>query len=111
MKQISMFLALFCMALQGNAQFVLKGTVTDTGKNPLTGAHIVLKDTNYKTTADNQGNFSFTGIKKGKYLMQVTFVGFENVRRSLVITRDTELVFILNESAVVSDVVIVSAVR
>jgi len=111
MKQVIVLLAFVCISMQTQAQLTLKGTVTDSKNGPLTGAHVQLKDTYYQTVTDNLGNFVFSGIQKGKYELQVSFIGFETYHESIEIADDLTINPLLKESAVVTDAVIVSAVR
>jgi len=45
MKQVIALLASVCFTLQTYAQLSMKGTVTDSGHEPLIGAHVLLKNT------------------------------------------------------------------
>jgi iron complex outermembrane receptor protein len=111
MKQVFAILAIVCFSLQIDAQYSLKGTVTDSVNQPLAGAHVILISTFYQTTTDNHGNFIISNVKKGNYLMQVSFIGYETGQQSLQVSGDLTLSFVLKESAVVSDAIIISAVR
>jgi iron complex outermembrane recepter protein len=111
MKQVIVLLASVCISLQTHAQYSLKGTVTDGENGPLTGAHVQLKNTYYQTVTDNQGNFIFSGIQKGNYELQISFIGFETFHESIGISGDLKINTVLKESAVITDAVIVSAVR
>jgi iron complex outermembrane receptor protein len=111
MKQVMILLAFVCISWQTFAQYSLKGRVTDSGHEALAGAYIKLKDSYYQTITDNQGNFILSGIKKGDYELQISYIGYEILNYSVSIPGDLTLDFILKESAVVADAVIVSAVR
>ena len=38
------------------------------------------------TFSDSQGQFSFSGVKSGSYLLKVTFLGYEEIRKNLTMT-------------------------
>jgi iron complex outermembrane recepter protein len=111
MKQFILLLAYVCLSQLTYAQYFLKGTVTDSHHEPLAGAHVILKDTYYQTITDNQGKYTFSGIKKGNYDLQVSFVGYETHLESIDISSDLNLDLMLKESALVTEAVIISAVR
>ncbi len=111
MKQVMILLAFVCISRQTQAQYSLKGKVTDHERETLAGAYVMLKDTYYQTITDNQGNFVLTGIKKGNYELQISFIGFETLNYFISIASDMNLDLMLKESAVVADAVIVSALR
>ena len=111
MKQVCLLLALVGVSWQTHAQFSLKGTVTDTGNESLSGAHVIIKNTYYQTITDNNGKFNFTGVKPGTYLLQVSYVGYEVYADTITLQENADLIVSLHESAVVSDAVVISAVR
>ena len=111
MKQVIVALASVCISVQTYAQFTLKGKVTDNGNEPLTGAYVQLKNTFFQSVTDNQGNFAFSGIRSGNYELQVSFIGYEFLHQNLEISGNLDLDLKLRESPIVSDAVIISAVR
>jgi iron complex outermembrane receptor protein len=110
MKQVITMLASVCLSVQVLAQYSLQGTVTDVENEPLPGAHVLLQQTYLQTTTDSKGSFVFSGIK-GNYTLRVSYVGYETAELKLAITGNEVLTLVLKESAVISDAVIVSAVR
>ena len=44
---------------------------------PVIFANVVLMDTNYGTTTDENGFFTFAGIEAGEYTLQVSYIGLE----------------------------------
>ena len=111
MKQVSLLLALFCATLQISAQFSLQGTVTDGENKVLTGAYVIIKDSYYRTTTDNNGNFLFPSMKKGTYQLQISFVGFNTIFEQIELNDNKKITVMLTESPAISDAVIISAVR
>jgi iron complex outermembrane receptor protein len=111
MKQVCILLALVCISWHTYAQFSLRGTVTAQEHESLVGANVVLNNTYYQTTTDNNGKFVFAGLKPGTYEVQVTYVGYESQIDFIDIKGDSNLEILMQESAIVSDAVIISAVR
>jgi len=111
MKQVCILLALVCFSWQAYAQFSLKGTVKGHENESLIGAHVIINNTYYRTTTDNNGQFVFTGIKSGTYKVKVSYVGYASHADLIEIKGNTNLTIALQESAMVSDAAIISAVR
>lgn len=93
------------------AQFTISGTITDqASNNPLPGASIRLK--NFRSVSTNsQGRYEFSNIKPGNYTIQVSFIGYQPVERSITIDQNQTLHFSLSTSTILADEVIVRATR
>ena len=84
MKQyIKIIFALVCFASFSAISYAanITGTVVDQSKEPLTQASLRLlsaKDSTYLTgtVADENGNFKFTGVRSGKYIIHTSYVGY-----------------------------------
>ncbi|TGD78400.1 TonB-dependent receptor [Hymenobacter wooponensis] len=62
----------------------VRGRVTDAASgDALPGATVVFPDLRQATSADAEGNFQFANLPKGRFLMQVRFVGFTTVARTV----------------------------
>lgn len=55
-----------------------KGSVKDSQGEPITGASVIVKNTQRGTTTDLDGNFSLPNVKAGE-IIQVSFIGFKTV--------------------------------
>ena len=93
----------------------VKGTVLNSKGEPVPGASIALISADKGGTspsgvaADAGGHFTLTGIKPGKYQLQVSAVGFQNYTQSVTVTADqtTEVrVALKEESASLNEVVV-----
>lgn len=61
----------------------LNGRITDSKTNePLIGASIIVLGTNFGTTADINGNYSFK-VPSGSHKVQVSYVGYKPVRKDI----------------------------
>ncbi|TXD51569.1 MULTISPECIES: TonB-dependent receptor [unclassified Polaribacter] len=110
MKKISIFLFLFASILVNAQSFELSGKVIDKNKEPLPGASILVKELKKGTSADFEGNFSFT-LEKGIYTIEVSFIGYKTISEKITLSKDEEYVVQLNADETVLDEVLVSAVR
>ena len=88
MKQVIFLLACICLSMPIHAQFNLRGTVKSVNNEPLPGAYVLLKDTYYRTIADNEGRYEFPGIKSGSYVVMISYVGYEPQNIDVEIIRD-----------------------
>lgn len=88
MKKTLLLLAFIGFYLNSYSQNAsIKGNISD-GNSPLIGARIMLMnvaDTSSKKfsiSADN-GSFSFTNLKKGTYILRVSYLSYQNAMRRL----------------------------
>ncbi len=110
MKKISIFLFLFVSTLANAQSFTLSGKVVDENKNPLPGATILVKEGNKGTSTDFDGKFSVNFLK-GKYTIQVSFIGYKSVSKEISLTKNDAIEFVLSANSTVLEEVLVSAVR
>lgn len=111
MKRVLLTVTLASLLLDALAQLTLSGQITDERGTPLPGATIKLKDTRFGQSSDLEGAFQIVDIPKGRYVVQISFVGFETLSNSINISKDTEIDISLKESIIYGDEVIVYATR
>ena len=111
MKKISLFFALQLFAVITFAQLSLTGTVKDEKGEALSGANVSLGNTFRGTTAGSNGEFKFTNLKKGKYTVVVTFIGYHNFTKELVLENSETLTINLEPTRILTEEVLVSASR
>jgi hypothetical protein len=100
------------IAFAGNGK--LAGTVKDDAGKPVPGANVMVEGTRLGNNADMNGVFFVLNIPPGTYNVTVSAVGFERrIYRGVVISSDrtTDMNFMLRESAVQVEAVIVEAER
>lgn len=74
---------------------VVKGTITDNSGEPLPMATVRLLKANADSTfvaaesADNDGRFSISNIKKGRYILQSTYIGYNIDSRVIDVNSNT----------------------
>jgi iron complex outermembrane receptor protein len=111
MKKNIFFLFLFVSILANAQTFTLKGKVVDENNESLSGATVLVKETNKGTATDFDGKFSMD-LTKGEYTIQVSFIGYKtNIQGVTIVNQDVELNFFLTSDENVLEEVLVSAVR
>ena len=111
-RNILLFLLLVTSLVAGAQTLnTIKGTVTDLNKSPLTRASVHLVNTNFGTISDDQGNFTLSNVPKGKYLLQVTAIGYASQHQQITVPsgNDDALPVVMFESATQLDHVLVTA--
>ncbi|RPH33779.1 MAG: TonB-dependent receptor [Bacteroidales bacterium] len=108
MRKIILILAIVLVGTQAYSQTLIRGKVTDSDGQPLTGANVMLKGTYDGIGTDATGNYSFTTSERGKQIVIVSFIGFAIQEKEVELLGATiELSFSLKEeSNRIADVVI-----
>ncbi len=91
--------------------FSLSGKITDakTGEI-LPGASIFIYDLKKGTASKNDGTYILNDIPAGKYLVEVTYIGFAAVAQTIDIRQNIDVNFKLEQTAVEQEAVIVTGV-
>ena len=63
----------------------IRGKVTNEKNEPVVGASVILVGADKGTSAGTAGEFTLEAVKAGKYKIQVSAVGFENIERDIVV--------------------------
>jgi len=111
MKRIGLFIVFQLLAVMVFAQLSLTGVVKDEKGESLVGANIVLGNTFNGTTAGSKGEFKFSNLRKGKYTVVVTFIGYHNFSKDLILNNSENLEIILAPTSILTEEVLVSASR
>jgi len=85
--------------------------VTDINGNSLAGASITIEVTYMGTQAGTEGDYNFTGLKKGSYNIRFSFIGYQTLTREEEINTDVVLNVQLKTMEVITNDVIISATR
>lgn len=102
-------------AAQAQEEFKLSGTIIDQSVNtPLPGANVLLihaRDSNYRkgTTSDANGRFTIANLKRGRYRLQASFIGYSTLSKdSVFLFNDLDLgnLYIEPSSTELSDVTV-----
>lgn len=110
-KFIFAIFILLLSTLRMQAQNVLKGNVKDAEtKEKLAGATIYISELKTGTSTDTAGNYFIPNISKGKYLVEVKFLGYKNVITSIIIEGEVKLDFEISPSISELNEVVVTGV-
>lgn len=93
------------------SQFTISGKVSDSDNLRLVGANVILKGTHIGVVTDWNGQYSIPNLKQGKYLVEISYLGYEIEMREVQIDNDFNLDIILNQSALLAEEVIVIATK
>lgn len=109
------FLTVCCLLLTVNctfAQVSISGKITDTetGK-PLVSANVTLENTSRGTATNQQGIYSLKNLKKGSYVIKISYLGFTKISKAIDLQKDETFDFSLQKSTFEADEVVVSATR
>lgn len=81
LNRIFITLAALMLSAAGAFAYTIKGTVTDASGEPLSDATVRIlsaRDSSFVkgAPADVNGKFSFSGINRGKYIVEATYIGY-----------------------------------
>ncbi len=94
------------------AQFDLSGTVSEKNNNtPLSGATIRLKGKTAAVLSDEAGFYKLTNLKAGKYLVTVSFLGYQSQEQLINLRAGTQVDFKLSPLTFLANEVIISSTR
>ena len=92
MKILYSFLVLMFISVTTYAQVVIRGKVIDENGLPLTGATIRLTDLeNTGTISDIEGNYVLFNIPVGEHTMQISFVGYTMMEKTITAEKDMKI--------------------
>ncbi len=108
-------LSVFNTALYGQQQedtYILRGVVKEAGTEmPLTSVYIRLTGTEFFAISGLDGSFTLSRIPRGKYEINLTYLGFTAVTKDITVNQDQRLVFTMTQDSKVIGNVSVSGKR
>jgi len=110
MKKITIFLFLFVSVLTNAQKVTVSGKIVNKNQEILTGATVLVKETKQGISTGLDGSFTFK-LNKGTFTIQVSYIGFKTIEKSIFLDEDKVVNIILEEDDNVLDEVLVSAVR
>ncbi|MGB1391549.1 MAG: TonB-dependent receptor [Flavobacteriaceae bacterium] len=110
MKKIIIFLFLFVSVLTNAQKVTVSGKIVNKNQEVLTGATVLVKETNQGISTDLDGNFTFK-LNRGTFTIKVSFIGFKTIEKNVYLDKDKVVTIVLEEDDNVLDEVLVSAVR
>ncbi len=100
-KLLLLCMALLCPVLMVVAQekYTISGTIREAKSNEtLIGVTIAIQDLRTGTTTNEYGFYSIT-LPRGEYNLIVSYLGFQDISRTVSLTGDVKIDFNLNEAA------------
>ena len=58
---------------------------------PLLMAHVSIKNTDWSTQTNFNGNFEITGVNPGSYILEIQFLGYESVELPIEVKADQKI--------------------
>lgn len=114
MKFLSAILGCILLHLTVYAQdsYSISGTVTDAAGKRIQSATVFIAGSQKVTMSGADGAFSFKGISSGNYQLVVTMLGYESVKKTVVVNGKAETVDIsLGEKPIALQPVLIGAVK
>ena len=88
-----------CTTTYAQSQVKLSGVVKDNNGDPIFAATVAVKGAPIGTSTDNNGHYILS-VNKGKYILDVSMLGFESQEYEINLQKDSVINFILKEDAV-----------
>lgn len=111
MKKIYLtFICVFCL-IAANAQFVITGKVLDNKGLVLPGAAVELAGAGKGAVSNNLGFFEIGNVNHGQYLLKVSFIGYKPFEQQILVSKNTVVDVVLNESPFMAEEVLIQATR
>lgn len=114
MKKIYLLLVIlftiFSLPAEANPLAEFKGKVIDAStKEPLVGASVYISDLKATTTTNENGEFTFKNVPvKGKFLVEVRYIGYKTSSQQIDLAATTNVSFSLEASVIESAEVVIT---
>ncbi|MEM8937727.1 MAG: TonB-dependent receptor [Bacteroidota bacterium] len=99
MKTFLLTLLLVPLQFFGQNSFSISGTVKDDLGNPVPFANVVLDKDNKYAITDTLGNFEIKNVKRDRYEIQITSLGFATYVRTITVNKNVVINATLTENA------------
>jgi iron complex outermembrane receptor protein len=94
-----------------NVRASLSGKITAVQTNSsLQGASVYIPDLKTGTTADESGNYALRNLPAGRYLVEVSFVGFSSIVETIDLSAVTKKDFVLTPSLIENETITITGV-
>ena len=112
MKKFLIIAAAILMPFMASAQFSISGKVSEkVSGSALSGASLSLENSFFSARTDASGNYIFKNLKAGNYLLRVSYLGYETILRTIILSENSILDLELNPNSLLADEVLVRATR
>ncbi len=109
-RLIMLFICMNLISLSEYSQslFTLTGKISDEHKQALSGASISVTPSEKGTITNSEGYYTIDGIQKGKYILEISFIGYLPVIDTIEISKNTVYDIQMTASALVLQEIIVA---
>jgi iron complex outermembrane recepter protein len=112
MKNIISALLVLVACTTAWGQQNINGKITDIAGKPIAGAHVVIEGSYRLAVSNEQGDFILSKVSSGKYLLNITHIGFENQSMDVEVKdKPIEVAVLLIPASLLTDEVIITATR
>ncbi len=111
MKKLILLLLMQFGVIVSFPQVTLKGIVTGEDNKPLPGANVVLMNTYYGQTTGADGSFVFDHLRRGNYILAVSFIGYDRKEIGINAEKSVEMTVQLTPKIIFTEEVLVRATR
>lgn len=99
MRNLFIFLLLMPLLMAGQEKYTLNGYVRDISNGEeLIGVNILVRELNSGTTSNVYGYYSLS-LPKGEYTVEYQFIGYQTIKKNIVLDRNISLNVELTESS------------
>ncbi|OMQ08804.1 TonB-dependent receptor [[Flexibacter] sp. ATCC 35103] len=84
---ISFLFSVFCSFAQQNFGKI-KGTITTSDGDAAAGVNVILKNSKYGTTTNDDGSFELNRVRPNTYTVQISLTGYETTEQDVVVTEN-----------------------
>ncbi|MDJ1479019.1 TonB-dependent receptor [Cytophagaceae bacterium YF14B1] len=110
MKKFTLLFIAMMLSSLSWAQYTISGRITSGGQ-PLSGATVSLQNTFKGSLSMADGRYYLRNLPSGKYVVIVSFIGYEKLSREIDLTSDLALDIDLKKMEYVADEIVVAATR
>lgn len=104
-------ICLWALVSSAQGQFSISGKVINEQNEPLPGANVFISSLELGAVASTDGTYQLNNVPSGAYTLEVSFVGYQTQRLPINLTENRQLDFTLVETALLSEAVMVRAIR
>ncbi len=110
-KNITLLLVYVFVSINIIAQNKISGKIKDKNtKDDLPFVSIYISDLKTGTVTDNDGNYHIDDLKAGSYMLNVSYLGYKSIVKSIKVTKDTVINFQLSPAVTEMNEVIITGV-
>lgn len=90
-RALAAYSLLFLLSMPLSAQYDIWGNVENVQGEKMIGASIFILEADVATTSDFEGYYSLDSVPAGTHLLKVTYIGYQDVIKEIVLTQDTNV--------------------